>query len=50
MVTLLANEINAKDRDVTGPTEQVEIMFPLRIKLLTNNVGYLKPLFWDINE
>ena len=28
MATFLANEINATDRDVTGPTEQVQIMFP----------------------
>ena len=28
----LANEINATDRDVTGPTEQVQIMFPLKDK------------------
>ena len=28
--TFLANEINATDRDVTGPTEQVQIMFPLK--------------------
>ena len=27
-----ANEINATDRDVTGPTEQVQIMFPLKDK------------------
>ena len=26
----LANEENATDRDVTGPTEQVQIMFPLK--------------------
>ena len=32
MATFLANEINAKDRDVTGPTEQVQIMFPLKDK------------------
>ena len=25
MATFLANEINATDRDVTGPTEQVQI-------------------------
>ena len=25
-------EINATDRDVTGPTEQVQIMFPLKDK------------------
>ena len=30
MGTFLANEINATDRDVTGPTEQVQIMFPLK--------------------
>ena len=28
MATFLANEINATERGVTGPTEQVEIMFP----------------------
>ena len=27
MATFLANEINATDRDVTGPTEEVQIMF-----------------------
>ena len=32
MATFMANEINAADRDVTGPTEQVEIMFPLKDK------------------
>ena len=29
MAMFLANEIDATDRDVTGPTEQVQIMFPL---------------------
>ena len=29
MATVLANEINATDRDIMGPTEQVQIMFPL---------------------
>ena len=28
----LANEINSTDKDVTGPTEQVQIMFPLKDK------------------
>ena len=28
----MANEINATDREVTGPTEQVQIMFPLKDK------------------
>ena len=32
MATFLANEINATDRDVTGPTEQVQIMLPLKDK------------------
>ena len=32
MATFLANEINATDRDVTGPTEQVQIMSPLKDK------------------
>ena len=32
MATFLANEINAIDRDKTGPTEQVQIMFPLKDK------------------
>ena len=32
MATFLANEINATDRDVMGPTEQVQIMFPLKDK------------------
>ena len=30
MATFLANEINVTDRDVTGPTEQVQIMFALK--------------------
>ena len=28
----MANEINATDRDVTGPTELVQIIFPLKDK------------------
>ena len=32
MATFLANEINATDRDVTVPTEHVQIMFPLKDK------------------
>ena len=31
MATFLAIEINATDRYVAGPTEQVQIMFPLNI-------------------
>ena len=32
MATFLANEINTTDRDVMGPTEQVQIIFPLKDK------------------
>ena len=32
MATFLANEINTTDRNVTGPTEQVQIMFRLKDK------------------
>ena len=32
MATFLANEINATDREVTGPIEQVQIIFPLKDK------------------
>ena len=32
MATYLANEINATDREVPGPTEQVQITFPLKDK------------------
>ena len=46
MPTFLANEINATERDVTGPTEQVQITFPLKdTEILINNAGYLKPFF-----
>ena len=32
MATFLANEINATDREVTSPTEQVQIVLPLKDK------------------
>ena len=32
MATFLANGINAMDEDITGPTEQVQIMLPLKNK------------------
>ena len=32
MAIFLANEMNASKRDITGPTEQVQIMFPLKDK------------------
>ena len=30
MATFFANEINATDRDITGPTKQVQITFALK--------------------
>ena len=36
MATFLANEINATDRDVRGPMEEVQIIFPLKDK----NINY----------
>ena len=45
MATFLANEMNATDRDVTGPTEQVQIMFPLKDKNIINIARYLKSFF-----
>ena len=50
MATFLANEINATDRDVTVSTEQVQIIFPLKDKILINNARYLKPFFWEVDE
>ena len=44
MATFLANEINATDREVTGPTEQVQIMFPLKDKN-TNHFSFLFHFF-----
>ena len=32
MATFLANEINATDKEVTSPTERVQIMFPFKDK------------------
>ena len=32
MATFLTNEINVTDKDLSGPTEQVQIMFPLTDK------------------
>ena len=32
MANFLVNEINATDRDVTVPAEQIQIMFPLKHK------------------
>ena len=32
MATFMANEMNATERDETGLTEQVQIMFPLKDK------------------
>ena len=36
MATFLANEINATERDVMGPTEQVQIMCSVEDKTRSN--------------
>ena len=47
MASFLANEINATERDVMGPTEQVQIMFPLKDKIMQ---GIWRHFFWDVDE
>jgi len=32
MAIFLANEINTRERDITGPTPHVQIVFPLKDK------------------
>jgi len=46
MATFMANEINTKEGDITGPTAHVQIMFPLKDK----NAGYLKTFFLDVDK
>ena len=41
MATILANEINTTEGDLTGTTAHVQVMFPLEEK----NAGYLKTFF-----
>ena len=41
MATFLANEINTTERDITGPTAHVQIMFPLKDK----NMQVLEDIF-----
>ena len=43
MASFFANEINATDRDIAGPVDQVQIMFPLKDK--NNQLIYFKPFF-----
>ena len=45
MATFLANEINATDRDVTVPTEQVQIMFPLKDKNINLQCRVFEAIF-----
>ena len=46
MATFLANEENATDRDVTGPTQQVQIMFSLKDKSINYYCGAFKAVFF----
>ena len=45
MATSLANEINATDRDVTGPTEQVQIKFLLKDKNINELCRVFEAIF-----
>ena len=45
VATFLANEISATERDIAGPTEQVQIMFPLKDKIIQ---GIWRYFLWDV--
>ena len=45
MATFLASEINASDRDATGPTEQVQIMIPLKDKNINLQCRVFEAIF-----
>jgi len=47
MATFLPNEINTTERDITGPTPHVQIVFPLKDKKVQ---GIWKFFFWDVDE
>ena len=42
MATFLADEVNTTERDITGPTPHVHIMFPLRV--------FEDIFLWDVDE
>ena len=42
MITVLANEINATEGDITGRTAHSQILFPLNDKIMH--------FFWDVDE
>ena len=48
MATFLANEINReREKDITGPTLHVQIVFPLKDRKMQ---GMWKHFFWDVDE
>jgi len=47
MPTVLANEINTTERDITGTTPHVQIVFPLKNKKVQ---GIRIHFFWDVDE
>ena len=47
MATFLANEINTRERDIMDPTEQVQIMFPLKDRIMQ---GMWRHFFGDVDE
>ena len=49
MATVLTNKINATDRDVTGPTEQGQITFPLKDKkLILININIITCMYMTV--
>ena len=51
MTTFLANEINATDREITGPTEGVQIIFPLKDKNINYQCKVFEAIFFrDVDE
>ena len=47
MATFLGNEITSWEGDITGPTAQVQIRFPLKDK---KTQGIERHFFWDADE
>ena len=47
MATFSANEINTSERDITGPTLHVQIVFTLKDKKMQ---GIWRHFVWDVDE
>ena len=47
MATFLANELNAMEIEITGQTEHIQIMIPLKDKIMQ---GIWRHFFWEVDE